>query len=110
MGCKAADVVRVRALFADLDGTPLENVWNVPLVPGRITRTSPGRYHAFWRVADVALAEFGPLQKEIAARTGGDRAIHDLPRVMRLPGFPHQKGKPYFVEGHAIEGGAAVNV
>jgi putative DNA primase/helicase len=108
-GRKAGDIVRVRALFADLDGAPLANVWNVPLAPGWITRTSEGRYHVFWRVAGIALAEFTPLQKEIIDRTGGDRAIHDLPRVMRLPGFPHQKGKPYFVEGQAIEGGAAVN-
>jgi hypothetical protein len=28
---------------------------------------------------------------------------------MRVPGFPHQKGKPYFVEGQAIEGEATVN-
>jgi putative DNA primase/helicase len=108
-GRKASNIVRVRALFADLDGAPLTNTWNVPLAPGWITRTSEGRYHVFWRVADIALAEFTPFQKEIIDRTGGDRAIHDLPRVMRLPGFPHQKGKPYFVEGQAIEGGAAVN-
>jgi putative DNA primase/helicase len=108
-GRKASDIVRVRALFADLDGAPLTNTWNVPLAPGWITRTSVGRYHVFWRVADIALAEFTPLQKEIIERTGGDRGIHDLPRVMRLPGFPHQKGKPYFVEGQAIEGGATVN-
>jgi putative DNA primase/helicase len=108
-GRKAGDIVRVRALFADLDGAPLANAWNVPLALGWITRTSEGRYHVFWRVADIALAEFAPLQKDIIARTGGDHAIHELPRVMRLPGFPHQKGKPYFVEGQAIEGEAAVN-
>ncbi|TPV99388.1 MAG: hypothetical protein USCAAHI_01173 [Beijerinckiaceae bacterium] len=102
-GRKAGDIVRVRALFADLDGAPLANAWNVPLAPGWITRTSEGRYHVFWRVADIALAEFTPLQKEIIDRTHGDRAIHDVPRVMRLPGFPHQKGEPYFVEGRTVE-------
>jgi putative DNA primase/helicase len=106
-GRKAGNIVRVRALFADLDGAPLTNAWNLAL--GWVTRTSAGRYHVFWRVANIATAEFAPLQKEIAARTGGDRAIHDLPRVMRLPGFPHQKGKPYPVEGLPIEEGTAVN-
>jgi hypothetical protein len=104
MGRKAGDIVRVRALFADLDGAPLANVWDVRLDLGWVTRTSAGRYHVYWRVAGIATAEFTPLQKEIIARTGGDRAIHDLPRVMRLPGFPHQKASPYFVEGQAIEG------
>jgi putative DNA primase/helicase len=102
-GRKASDIVRVRALFADLDGAPLTNAWNVPLAPGWITRTSEGRYHVFWRVAGIALPEFTPLQKEIIDRTGGDRAIHDLPRVMRLPGCPHQKGEQYFVEGRTVE-------
>jgi putative DNA primase/helicase len=108
-GRKAGDIVRVRALFADLDGAPLSNVWNVPLDAGWVTRTSAGRYHVYWRVADIATAEFTPLQKEIIARTGGDRAIHDLPRVMRLPGFVHQKGEPYFVEGQLVEEEAPVH-
>jgi hypothetical protein len=102
-GRKASDIVRVRALFADLDGAPLTNAWNVPLALGWVTRTSAGRYHLFWRVDGIALAEFTPLQKEIIGRAHGDRAIHDLPRVMRLPGFPHQKGEPYFVEGRTVE-------
>ena len=104
-GRKANNIVRVRALFADLDGAPLTNAWNVPLGLGWVTRTSGRRYHLFWRVAEIALAEFTPLQKEIIARTHGDRAIHDVPRVMRLRGFPHQKGEPYFVEGRTVEPG-----
>jgi hypothetical protein len=32
-GRKASDIVRVRALFADLDGAPLANAWDVPLTP-----------------------------------------------------------------------------
>jgi hypothetical protein len=103
LGRKASDITRVRALFADLDGAPLSNVWDVPLDPGWIARTSPGRYHCFWRVADIALEKFASLQREIIARTGGDRTVHDLPRVMRLPGFPHQ------VEGKAIGGEGVVN-
>jgi RepB DNA-primase from phage plasmid len=108
-GRTADDITRVRALFADLDGAHLENTWNVPLAPGWISRTSPGRFHAYWKVHGIELHEFRDLQKRIIALTGSDPKVHDLPRVMRLPGFPHQKGKPYFVEGQAIEGGTAVN-
>jgi hypothetical protein len=104
MGRKAGDIVRVRAPFADLDGAPLANVWDVRLELGWVTRTSDTPIHVITARAGIATAEFTPLQKEIIARTGGDRAIHDLPRVMRLPGFPHQKASPYFVEGQAIEG------
>ena len=39
--------------------------------------------------------QFGAVQKAIAARYGGDPSVHDLPRVVRLPGFIHRKGKPF---------------
>lgn len=41
------------------------------------------------------LAQFGPAQKALAEKFGGDPSVHDLPRVMRLPGFLHRKGEPF---------------
>ena len=41
------------------------------------------------------LDQFGAVQKAIAARFNGDKSVHDLPRVMRLPGFIHRKGEPF---------------
>jgi DNA primase RepB-like protein len=102
-GRKAGNIIRIRALFADLDGAPLANAWNVPVRLGWISKTSPGRFHAYWRVTGIELDEFKPLQKRIIELTGGDPAIHDLPRVMRLPGFCHQKSEPYLAEGMALE-------
>ena len=54
----------------------------------------------------MPLKVFEPLQKEIAARFKGDPAIHDLPRVMRLPGFVHrkEKDKPFLSRIVAING------
>jgi hypothetical protein len=42
----------------------------------------------------MILERFTPFQKELAAVLGGDPAICDLPRIMRVPGFVHWKGKP----------------
>jgi Protein of unknown function (DUF3987)/RepB DNA-primase N-terminal domain len=43
----------------------------------------------------VKREQFAELQKALAARFGGDPSVHDLPRVMRLPGFFHRKGAPF---------------
>jgi len=57
--------------------------------------TSRNRWHAYWRVSDCTLADFTPLQKALASRFAGDAIVHDLARVMRLPGFDHRKEDPF---------------
>jgi RepB DNA-primase N-terminal domain/Primase C terminal 2 (PriCT-2) len=93
-GRKTEDIVRVRALFLDLDGAPLPTEGPKPHI---VVETSPGRWHVYWRVDDVALDEFTGKQKALIARYGSDKGVHDLPRVLRLPGFFHCKGKPRLV-------------
>ena len=92
-GRKAENITSVRALFVDLDGAPLEPVENFELPPSIINNTSEGKWHAHWLVDSLDLSEFTPLQETIAAKFDGDPLPKDLPRVMRLPGFYHQKGK-----------------
>lgn len=41
------------------------------------------------------MAKFRPLQHALANKFGGDPSVCDLPRVMRLPGFIHQKRAPF---------------
>jgi hypothetical protein len=64
-GRKKKNVVRIRANYIDLDGAPLDPVHAAKLPPHVITETSPGRFHAYWRVADEPLEEFTPLQKAL---------------------------------------------
>jgi putative DNA primase/helicase len=94
-GRTAANVTGVCALFADLDGAPLEPVLSAGLEPHAVIESSPGRYHVYWLVADCRLNEFTPMQAAIAARFHSDPTVKDLPRVMRLPGFLHLKGEPF---------------
>ena len=91
----AENVTNVRALFVDLDGAPLEPVEKGPLAAHIIIESSRGRWHAYWRVKDCALEEFRELQVALAARFNSDPQVQDLPRVMRVPGFLHQKGEPF---------------
>lgn len=92
-GRKAENAVSVRAVFLDTDGAPMEPARTM-LKPHIIVESSPGKYHLYWKVSDCPLDQFPATQKAIAAKFGGDPSVHDLSRVMRLPGFLHQKGMP----------------
>jgi hypothetical protein len=101
-----ANVTRVRALFVDLDGAPLEPVTTFEEPPDLVVETSPGRWHAYWQVDDCELDEFSHLQQCLAAEFEGDRSVCDLPRVMRLPGFWHVKSETPFLS-HLVESDSA---
>lgn len=94
-GREYRNVERVRALFVDLDGAPIEPVRSGPLLPHITVESSPGRWHAYWLVDGCGLDDFKPLQRGLIALFGGDKACIDLPRVMRLPGFWHRKAAPF---------------
>lgn len=94
--CRTAkNVVKVRANFVDLDGSPIEPILECELSANIIVSSSPGRWHAYWLVDGEELAEFSVLQKQLASRFKGDKSVNDLPRVMRLPGFNHMKAQPF---------------
>ena len=94
-GRKASNVQSVRAYFADLDGAPLAPVQAFPLQPHIIVESSPGRWHAYWLTDGAPLDLFQSMQKAIAQRFGADPKVCDLPRVMRVPGFFHNKSERF---------------
>jgi hypothetical protein len=94
-GRKVKNIIRVRALFADLDGSPLAPILKTKPEPHMIIESSKGKYHAYWLVDDCPLDQFSMYQKAIAKKFDSDPKVCDLPRVMRLPGFNHCKGKSY---------------
>ena len=90
-----ANVVRVRSLFVDLDGAPLEPTLSVEMRPNLVIETSPGRWHTYWLGVPCPLEDFGAAQRALADKFGGDRSVCDLARVMRLPGYFHLKKEPF---------------
>ena len=93
-GRKKENIVAVRAVFLDLDGEPLPESW--PIEPHFIIETSLGRWHCYWLLeGGVPLDRFTETQKAIARMFNGDPVVCDLSRVMRIPGFIHQKKKPF---------------
>ena len=92
-GQTSSEIGTVRAMFADTDGAPLEPL--LVLKPHLIVESSEGNWHLYWKVKDCSLEQFSSIQKAIADKFGTDPSIKDLPRVMRLPGFNHNKYAPY---------------
>lgn len=109
-GRKAGNVTRIRALFADFDeptADRVERLRELTPLPSAIIESSPGKHHAYWLLADgetLELAEFKPLQKSLAAKLESDPVVCDLPRVMRVPGFLHQKEKTFVSQIVEING------
>lgn len=91
---KTENVTRVRAVFVDLDGAPLQPVLDAEVPPSMVVESSPDRFHAYWLVRDMPLHDFNGAQKALAVRFSGDMAVCDLPRLMRIPGFTHHKRDP----------------
>lgn len=94
---KAENVVRVRSVFIDLDKDgkeKLKKVQDDSFPPHAIIETSSGKYQVYWK-GEIPLAEFTSIQEALIKKFGGDKDIKDIPRVMRLPGFFHQKGEPF---------------
>jgi len=95
-GRKKENIKKVRALFLDLDGAPFDKVKQAQLKSHSLVKSSLGRCHVYWKVKDCSLENFTLIQQAIAKEFGGDSAVCDLPRVMRLPGSINWKYKKPF--------------
>ena len=102
-GNTASNITQAPTFFVDLDGTPLETIDRLRLTPHMVVSSSKGKFHTYWCVRDVPLAEYKAIQQRLAKLVNSDPAVCDLPRVMRLPGFLHMKDRdnPYLV--HPIQ-------
>ena len=94
-GRKLENVTKIRALFVDLDGSPLAPIKEATAKPHIIVESSQGKYHAYWLISDCPLEQFKTLQKALGKKFNGDHKVSDLARVMRIPGFLHQKNEPF---------------
>ena len=94
------DVAAVRRLQLDLDNDGAESLAHVLQdvgtgrlpQPGAVVRSSTSRYQVLWHTGpgwDVEAAE--DTMTRLAALYGGDPAVADVARVMRLPGFRNKK-------------------
>jgi hypothetical protein len=104
-GKKKENIVKIRAVWIDLDGASLQPILDLPedLQPHIIIESSPNRWHAYWLVNNCELEQFTQLQQDLAAKFNGDKAVNDLPRVMRLAGFSHNKAESFITRIHTMQ-------
>lgn len=94
LGRKAENITAIRAYFVDLDdpiSAPIQAVLDGPLEPHLVVQSSREKYHAYWLIEKAPLKSFSIVQEALIRRYHGDPKVKDLARVMRLPGFFHQK-------------------
>jgi len=95
-GRTANNIKAIRSVFIDLDGTPLPKSFE--LQPNLIVNTSPKKYHCYWLVDDMPLESYNLYQEALATKYKSDPVVKDLPRVMRVAGFYHNKHDPYPIQ------------
>ncbi len=94
-GRREENILRPRALFVDAD-TPeqiascIQGIEACGAPPSMVVESGRGM-HFYWPCTAVPRDQFSGLQKGLIAKLGTDKSIHDLPRVMRLPGTLHLK-------------------
>jgi hypothetical protein len=96
------DILAIRHLYVDLDhhgSASLVMIEKSPLVPppNYVLHTSPDKFQAIWRVADIELAEAETLLHAMAREFDADKAATDAARVLRIPGFLNKKYQQDFL-------------
>lgn len=91
-GRTLGDLTRVRAVWQELD----DGIdFDTQLEPHLVTETSPGKRHKIYLVDGLSFAEHQAVQDVLCDKYGSDRNAKDLARVLRVPGFWHQKATPF---------------
>jgi len=94
-----ANVLAIRHVYADFDEdgpgrvAALKAREDLP-PPSYVLHSSPGKCQVIWNVDGFTPAAAKPLLRHLAYTLGADPAVHDLNRVLRLPGFTNHKYEP----------------
>lgn len=93
---KLANFQCVRAVWAELDDGMPSAAW--PLEPSIIVESSPGKFHVYWLVSDDMPRDVHlGIERRLCTDWKADANAIDLTRVLRVPGFWHQKRTPWQV-------------
>ena len=98
---RSENLVKLRFCFCEMDeGTKqeqLQRIQQAPLPPGVIVESKRG-FHCYWKLKDtMPLEDWRNVQHGIAEALGADRRALDACRILRMPGYYHNKQDPYLV-------------
>jgi hypothetical protein len=95
-GRTKADIGEVRHLYIDLDTggkAAVERILKEPGLPNphHVLETSPDKFQVLWSVRGFSKEEAERAVQGLNQRFGGDAAVHDVARILRVPGFHNHK-------------------
>ncbi len=99
-GRKKDNITSVRAIWQDDDGGFDDDY---PLPPSMTVETSPGRYHRYWLLDEALQASeegkelFNGMMARMVETYGADSRAKNIGRILRVPGFSHNKDEPFAV-------------
>lgn len=68
------------------------------LPPHIAVQSSPGKFHLYWLTVPYTGNDFYTMhQRKLVQIYGGDKQVVDATRVLRVPGFNHNKNEPVLV-------------
>ncbi len=91
---KAENITRIRAIWQDDD---YGYGGGFPLPPSMVVSTSPGKFQRYWLAECLSKEDFRVLMTTLVKDYGCDKRAVDIARVLRVPGFFHNKGQPHLV-------------
>ena len=96
-GRKTTNIIGGRAIWQEDDHN-----WqgDFPIAPSLVVQTSPGKYQRYWLIEsqfDEFRSAFPSMMNHLVSDYGSDANAKDFARVMRLPGFLHNKANPHLV-------------
>lgn len=105
-GCIGGDrknLGRVRAWYTEMDGADKASqrarIATSPLPPTCVVESKNG-YHLYWYAIDGStFDDYTKIELRLIEHYDGDRAAQDPARILRTPGFKHQKdpSQPFWV-------------
>jgi hypothetical protein len=94
------NVERINAWAMEIDDIPKEEqmkkLYACPISPSIIVESS-NSYHAYWLAKDAKLENAKKINKGLIQHFGSDKALSDISRLLRIPGFYHNKKEPFMV-------------
>jgi hypothetical protein len=94
-GRSEANITRIRAVWEDQDDIGLQQEY--PLDPHLVIESSPGKFQRLWLVKDMTVDQHKRCLNTLVVNYKSDNGAKGINRVLRLPGFFHQKNEPVMV-------------
>jgi len=88
-------LVGINALWAEDDNKRDEPRTDWPIKPNIVVNSSPNKFHYYWlttaKATDEHCDQWHGMMQTMVNDYGSDNNAKDLVRILRLPGFKHQK-------------------